>query len=204
MANQVIKETFTLTLTYEMSVNTDTGEILETKLIDRSVNKPKVTKSAPKKEVEDNGMAPELTLEENKYHLNAAAVSLMGISADDKIDIKYENGKNGSIPVIGTNEAFGTSSGCKLTKSNTVACRGSKNKELSKYGNKFTLVPHPNKAELFILTSETIEGNKLVGDDNISIDEEETDDLPFDLSLDEIAEEQDANVSEIDSSFFKL
>lgn len=204
MADQVIKETFTLTLTYEMSVNTDTGEILETRLVDRSVNKPKATKPAPKKELEDDGAAPELTLEGNKYHLNAAAVSLMEISADDKIDIKYENGKNGSVPVIGTDEAFGTKGGNKLTKSNTVACRGSKNEELSKYGSKFTLVPHPSKPGLFVLTSETVKADQLVGDDNVSVDEEEAEDLPFDLSLDDLANGEDANISEVDSSFFKL
>ena len=39
MADTIKKETFTIVLTYEMSVNIDTGEILETRLIDRNIGK---------------------------------------------------------------------------------------------------------------------------------------------------------------------
>ena len=147
---------------------------------------------------------PKLVLESNKYCLNSAAITLMGIGPDDKLDVKYDDGKNGKFPVIGTDEAFGTKGGNKLTKSNTVACRGSKNEELSKYGSEFKLVPHPSKAGLFILTTDSSPIEQLVGDDNVHVEEEDTEDIVFDLNLDEVAEEQDANVSEIDSSFFKL
>ena len=46
----VVKEKFILTLSYEMSIDTSTGEILETKLIDRKVDKSdiKVTKKVMK------------------------------------------------------------------------------------------------------------------------------------------------------------
>ena len=80
----------------------------------------------------------------------------------------------------------------------------SKNEELSKYGSEFKLVPHPSKAGLFILTTDSSPIEQLVGDDNVHVEEEDTEDIVFDLNLDEVAEEQDANVSEIDSSFFKL
>ena len=196
-----IKETFILSLTYEMSVDTETGEVLETKLIDRSVNKPvKAMKATASEAVQDNDKEPKLYLEDNKCRLNSKAISLMRISPGDKLDIKYDEGKNGSVPVIGTDEAFGTKGGNKLTKSNTIACRGSKNEELSKYGKEFVLATHPSKAGLFVLTSEEMAVDQLVGDDNVNIDTPEG----IDLNLEGLVDDKDANVSSIDTNFFKL
>lgn len=196
-----VKETFILSLTYEMSVDTETGEVLETKLIDRSVNKPvKAMKATASEVVQDNDKEPKLYLEDNKCRLNSKAISLMGISPGDKLDIKYDEGKNGSVPVIGTDEAFGTKGGNKLTKSNTIACRGSKNEELSKYGKEFVLAVHPSKAGLFVLTSEEVAVDQLVGDDNVNIDTPEG----IDLNLEGLVDDEDANVSSIDTNFFKL
>lgn len=196
-----IKETFILSLTYEMSVDTETGEVLETKLIDRSVNKSvKAMKATTNEAVRDDDKEPKLYLEDNKCRLNSKAVSLMGISPGDKLDIKYDDGKNGSVPIIGTDEAFGTKGGNKLTKSNTIACRGSKNEELSKYGKEFVLAVHPSKAGLFVLTSEEVAVDQLVGDDNVNIDTPEG----IDLDLEGLVDDKDANVSSIDTNFFKL
>lgn len=193
----VIKEKFILTLSYEMSIDSSTGEIIESKLIERKVNKPDTKVS---KKIVEEDPEPKLVLEGNKYCLNSAAITLMGIKPGDKLDVKYDDGKNGKFPVIGTDEAFGTKGGNILSKSNTVACRGSKNSELSKYGNEFKLVPHPSKAELFILTSDSSPIEMPEGDDNVHIEE---DDLAFDLDLDEEIN-QDTDVTEIDSTFFKL
>ena len=196
-----VKETFILSLTYEMSVDTETGEVLETKLIDRSVNKPvKAMKATANEAVQDDDKEPKLYLEDNKCRLNSKAISLMGISPGDKLDIKYDEGKNGSVPIIGTDEAFGTKGGNKLTKSNTIACRGSKNEELSKYGKEFVLAEHPSKAGLFVLTSEEVAVDQLVGDDNVNIDTPEG----IDLNLEGLVDDEDANVSSIDTNFFKL
>ena len=196
-----VKETFILSLTYEMSVDTETGEVLETKLIDRSVNKPvKAMKATASEAVQDNDKEPKLYLEDNKCRPNSKAISLIGNSPGDKLDIKYDEGKNGSVPVIGTDEAFGTKGGNKLTKSNTIACRGSKNEELSKYGKEFVLAVHPSKAGLFVLTSEEVAVDQLVGDDNVNIDTPEG----IDLNLEGLVDDEDANVSSIDTNFFKL
>lgn len=206
MADTIQKETFTVSLTYEMSVNIDTGEILETRLIDRSIGKSdlKVVKTPKKKTVQDDGEEPKLILEENKYRLTSAAVSLMGLDENSKLVIKYEDGKSGAIPVIGTNTAFGISSGNKLTKSNTVACRGGNREELAKHGTEFTLVPHPNKDGLFILHSGEMQIDQSIGDDNVKVEGEEGENIPFDLDLSELVDDQDANITEVDSSFFKL
>lgn len=206
MADTIRKETFTVNLTYEMSINIDTGEILETRLVNRDINNSdlKVVKTPKKKIVQDDGEEPKLILEENKYRLTSAAVSLMGLNDDSKLVIKYEEGKSGSIPVIGTNTAFGISSGNKLTKSNTVACRGGNRDELAKHGTEFTLVPHPSKEGLFILQSGEKQIDQLIGDDNVKVEGEEGEDIPFDLDLNELVDDQDANITEVDANFFKL
>ena len=104
----IVKEKFILTLSYEMSVDTSTGEILETKLISRKVDSSDIK---PSKKVVDFDTEPKLILESNKYYLNDAAISLMGIEPGDKIDIKYEENKNGKFPVIGIDESFGVKGG---------------------------------------------------------------------------------------------
>ena len=197
MADTIKKETFTVRLTYEMSVNTDTGEILETRLIDRSIDNSDLKAAKPstkKKVVEDK--EPKLYLEENKYRLNNAAVELMELNSDSKLSIKYVQGNSGDVPVICIDDH-----GNKITKSNTVACRGNKNTELAKYGEEFTLVSHPSKPGLFILTSESVKPEQLIGDDNVNIEDEGS---PFDLSLKDLVEDEDTNITEIDSNFFKL
>ena len=203
-----IIEEFTITLKYQVTVDTETGE-LTTKCIKRTLDKSnyKVSETAPKKATKkakrEESSSPELILEDNKYYLNSAAVELMGVVPDSKLDIKYE--KNGStmVPVIGTDEAFRTKGGNKLTKSNTVACRGSKNEELSKYGKVFSLTPHATKEGLFVLTGDATPGAVSTGDENIAINKSD-EDLPLDIDLSALVDEKDANIEEIDSSYFQL
>ena len=190
-----IVEEFTITLKYQVTVDTETGE-MTTKCIKRTVDKANFEvsekKTAKKKVVEDNS-SPQLTLEDNKYRLNTAAIELMGVSAESKIDIKYEKQGKSMIPVIGTDEAFGTRGGNRLTKSNTVACRGSKHEELIKYGNIFQIIPHDSKAGLFILKGDA-QIDTLDGDENVSIDEE--------IDISQLIDDKD--VEEINSFDFTL
>ena len=192
-----IVEEFTITLKYQVTVDTETGE-MTTKCIKRTVDKTNFEvsekKTAKKKVVEDNS-SPQLTLEDNKYRLNTAAIELMGVSAESKIDIKYEKQGKSMIPVIGTDEAFGTRGGNRLTKSNTVACRGSKHEELVKYGNIFQIIPHDSKAGLFILKGDA-QIDTLDGDENVSIDEE--------IDISQLIDDKDNNIEEINSFDFTL
>lgn len=204
-----IIEEFTITLKYQVSVNTETGE-MTTKCVSRSINKSEfeVSKEVPKKTTKktkkEESSHPELILEDNKYYLNSAAIALMGVAPDDKLDIKYEKREGYMVPVIGTDEAFGTKGGNKLSKSNTVACRSSKNEELSKYGKTFKIRPHATKEGLFVLEGDIpTEVPSNLGDENIGI-EELNEDLPFDLDLSALIDEKDANIEEIDSSDFQL
>lgn len=178
------KSKYQFTITYESTVDTDTGEILDTVILTKS--EPKTKKS----KVSDNETIPKLYLEDNKYRLNSAAAQLINAEPDSKLDIKYEESNGSTFPVIGLDEVFGTHSGNRLTQSLTVAFRGNKNNELSKFGKEFTIIAHPNKDGLFVLsTGETPKKEELKGDENIQLDLKDL-------------EAEDA--TEIDSNFFNF
>lgn len=200
-----IVEEFTITLKYQVSVDTETGE-MTTKCISRKIDKAiqvsnvKTKKLSSKKE---DSSIPTLVLEENKYCLNHAAIELMGIEPDQKLDIKYEKRGNSLTPVLGTDEIFGTKQGNKLTKSLTVAFRGSKNEELSKYGTEFTLVPHESKEGVFILKNSDTELEQLLSDNAEHSDSEDLE-LLVDTDLQDLIDDEDAKITEVSSSMFKL
>ena len=194
-----IIEEFTITLKYQVKVDTETGE-MTTKCISRKVDKSnfEVTDDKPRRKAsaKNESSEPKLILESNKYQLTQAAVDLMGVEPDCKIDIKYEKQGKNVTPVIGSDETFGTKQGNKLTKSLTVACRGSKNEELSKFGTEFTLIPHPKKDGIFILSTGSVET------DEEGEDEEEIS-YP-DIDIQEMIDDKDAEITEVPSSMFKL
>lgn len=205
-----IIEEFTITLKYQVKVDTETGE-MTTKCISRKVDKSnfEVVEDKPKRKTskfkKEESSEPTLTLEENKYCLNQAAADLMGVEPDCKLDIKYEKRGKETIPVIGTDSAFGTKQGNKLTKSLTVACRGSKNEELSKYGTEFILVPHETKDGIFLLQNEDVKLEQALDDTIDKGDEpEEEIDLPMDIDLQDLIDDKDATVTEVSSSMFQL
>lgn len=72
--------------------------------------------------------------EETRLVFNNRILDTMGVTAGDRIDIKYE--KEGKIlfPVILQDEK-----GNKLTQSNTIAYRGKKNEVLEEFGAEFTI-----------------------------------------------------------------
>ena len=194
-----------LDILFHYEVNEQTGEITYIGKEEISVD-TKATKSATKTSTKasaakvDTNPDPIITLDSNKLILTQGAVDLLQVCADCRVDIKYKKKDKKAVPIIGTDEAFGTKGGNKLTKSNTIACRGSKNEELSKYGKEFVLAVHPSKAGLFVLTSEEVAVDQLVGDDNVNIDTPEG----IDLNLEGLVDDEDANVSSIDTNFFKL
>ena len=203
-----IIEEFTITLKYQVKVDTETGE-MTTKCISRKVDKSnfEVTEEKPKRKTskskKEESFEPLLTLEDNKYCLTQAAVDLMGVEPNCKLDIKYEKRGKETVPIIGSDEVWGTKSGNKLTKSLTVACRGSKNQELSKFGKEFTLIPHDKKEGLFILQNES---TKIEIDDEIEDlqDLEEAISLPVDVDLQDLIDDSDADIKEVNSSMFQL
>lgn len=188
---------------FELRIDTDNGSFevvsLETGEI-KTVDLPKVAKKTTKKKTtKDESSEPQLTLLDNKYELNSAAVELMEVEPDDRLDIKIKKIGNTMVPVIGTDKAFGTKSGNRLTKSFTVSCRGKGHDDLESYGTIFTLVAHPSLENLFILQGDKpIEVNEVVEDENVSVDDVNIDDIDLDL------EDPDAEIEEITTFDFKL
>ena len=121
----------------------------------------------------------------------------MNLEPDCKLDIKYEKDGKDYIPVIGTDEVWGTKGGNKLSKSNSVACRGSKREELLKYGTEFTIIPHTKKDGLFILKSNTVKSEI---EDLQDLEEEIS--SPIDVDLQDLLD--DSDIKEVNSSLFQL
>lgn len=194
-------------LKFEFSVDTETGEfsVVNTETGEAKISKVKksTTKRSSKKN-KDMGPEPTLILEENKYILNDAAVELLGVQPDDKIDIKYEKQGKKMIPVIASDEVFETHKGNKLTKSNTVQFRGSKNEELAKFGTTFILVAHENKNGIFMLQNKDAELEEALDEsvEKEELTEEMVDDL--DVDIQSLIDDKDANVTEIDSTIFNF
>lgn len=144
--------------------------------------KQEVVKETPTpKKIEDNEEA-KLQLLDNKYELNGSAISLLGISVGDRVDIKYQMVDGIKYPIIGSSNAWKSASGNKLTKSSTVSYRGIANQMLAEYGDEFTFSEWKNHEGLYVLI-----GNKeIIQDENIEL----PDDTPeVDLSDDNIKED---------------
>ena len=127
-------------------VNETTGEIKfigkEEITVDSAstkTSKSSTTKKSTSK-IDDNP-EPLITLEANKLVLTQGAVDALNPCEDCRIDIKYKKKDKKLVPVIGTDAAFGTKAGNKLTKTNTVSYRGAANDKLSAYGTVFRLEP---------------------------------------------------------------
>lgn len=164
-------------------------ETNEYKPLKQEIVKDKVQKATKAEEAEDSA-EPQITLEANKYVLNKAAATLMGVEWENRLDIKYQPVEKGGMmfPIIGTDTAWKTKSGNKLTKSLTVSCRGNANELLSKYGDTFTITPWKGHEGLFVMigNKDRSEEEPTIKDDNISIREDENpvEDLPLDTELD--------------------
>lgn len=177
------------------AINSETGEIKSFSPVKKSTKK-----SVSKVDIDTT---PKLTLETSKYILTQAAADLLGVQPDDRIDIKYEKQGKRMVPIIGSNEAFGTKAGNKLTKSLTVSCRGKANEELSQYGTIFTITAHPIKEGLFILNGDKIIPEQQV-DDAVEIKEDQSD-VDLDSELDDLlAEDSTDNITEITNFDFNI
>lgn len=178
-----------------VAVDPETGEVK-----DFTAPAAKKTTTRSKKKKEDESSEPQLILQENKYSLNTAAVELMGVQPDDKLNIKMRKIDKVMTPILGTNEAFKTTAGNRLTKSFTVACRGANNEALSAYGTIFTLEPNPDGSGTFILHGDKKMEPQIV-DDNL----EEDVTLPPELAgdIDMLNSDLPDDMVEIDGATFE-
>ena len=192
---------FKVLFTYEQDDETGEVKVLNREVINDDLPKAKKKTSAPKKSKADENPEPELILEDNKYVLNTAAVELLGVEADDRIDIKFEKKDKVRIPVIGCNTAFGTQGGNRLTKSNTVSYRGKNHDTLEEYGTVFSFKETDKEGIFELIGDKPIPEEK--EDENVKIVDEEVEEIgrPEDLEgiVDGDATEVDAD--EIDFNF---
>lgn len=188
-----------LDILFHYEVNEQTGEITYIGKEEISVD-TKATKSATKTSTKASTAKvdtnPIITLEPNKLVLTQGAIDLLQVCADCRIDIKYKKKDKQAVPIIGTDTAFGTKSGNKLTKSNTVSYRGSANEKLSAYGTTFKLEPTEDEG-IYYLVGDKVQEEISIPDeiidieneldieslDNINIDEDDKDLEKFDFSL---------------------
>ena len=165
------------------------GETGAKKTETKSTSKKKSKSSLP------DSKEPLIVLEDNKYILNEAAAEALGVSPDDRIDIKYE--KQGKL----------LKGGNKLTNSLTVSCRGKANETLSEYGSQFTLVPHAHKDGLFMLIGDKTPEEPQSTDDKIDtskVDEEPSEDIPLDIQLANMIQDDSVEEDTITSFDFTL
>ena len=190
-----------LDILFHYEVNEQTGEITYIGKEEISVD-TKATKSATKTSTKasaakvDANPDPIITLDSNKLILTQGAVDLLQVCADCRVDIKYKKKDKKAVPIIGTDAAFGTKSGNKLTKSNTVSYRGAANEKLSAYGTTFKLEPSEDKGIYYLVGDKIQEENSVPDEiidieneldieslDNINIDEDDKDLEKFDFNL---------------------
>lgn len=165
-------------------VDTETGELItrEATLGDFKEVK-KSTSTRTRKPKDDGSTEPKAELLEGKIQLNNRAMELTGWEADMKIDIRFEKQGRKMTPIL----CEDPSKGNRLTKTNTISCRGSKHENLSEYGTIFDLVEYDGHPGWF----------KLLG--NAPEKEDDIIDVP-----EEIASDEDLDGIEIDDVDFEL
>ena len=160
-----------LDILFHYDVDETTGEVTfigkEEIAVDTAASTTKRTTTKATKVVEN--VEPLITLDSNKLVLTTGAVETLGVCADCRIDIKYKKKDKVSIPVIGTDAAFGTKGGNKLTKTNTVSFRGSANEKLAEFGTTFKLEPSEDEGIFFMIGDKV---NDSIPDDAIDIESE--------------------------------
>lgn len=193
---------FKVLFTYEQDDETGEVKVLNREVINDDLPKAKKT-SSPKKATKkaDESSEPQLILEENKYSLNSAAVELLGVEPEDRLDIKMEKRGKTRVPVIGCNTAFGTQGGNRLTKSNTVSYRGKNHDVLAEYGTVFSFKETDKEGIYELVGDLPIPEEK--EDENVKIVDEEVEEIgrPEDLVGIVDGDATELNADDIDFNF---
>lgn len=182
-----------LDILFHYNVDENTGEITFIGKEEITVDTATSTKRQAKPVKVEANIEPLITLDSNKLILTTGAVDMMNICPDCRVDIKYKKKDKVSVPVIGTDAAFGTKGGNKLTKTNTVSFRGSANEKLAEYGSVFKLEPSEDEGIFYLIGDKM---NKPVEDEAIDIEGE--------LDLDSLEELDIDDSSDLEGFDFKL
>ena len=182
-----------LDILFHYNVDENTGEITFIGKEEITVDTATSTKRQAKPVKVEANIEPLITLDSNKLILTTGAVDMMKICPDCRVDIKYKKKDKVSVPVIGTDAAFGTEGGNKLTKTNTVSFRGSANEKLAEYGSVFKLEPSEDEGIFYLIGDKM---NKPIEDEAIDIEDE--------LDLDSLEELDIDDSSDLEGFDFKL
>lgn len=182
-----------LDILFHYNVDENTGEITFIGKEEITVDTATSTKRQAKPVKVEANIEPLITLDSNKLILTTGAVDMMKICPDCRVDIKYKKKDKVSVPVIGTDAAFGTKGGNKLTKTNTVSFRGSANEKLSEYGSVFKLESSEDEGIFYLIGDKM---NKPIEDEAIDIESE--------LDLDSLEELDIDDSSDLEGFKFKL
>ena len=182
-----------LDILFHYNVDENTGEITFIGKEEITVDTATSTKRQAKPVKVEANIEPLITLDSNKLVLTTGAVDMMNICPDCRVDIKYKKKDKVSVPVIGTDAAFGTKGGNKLTKTNTVSFRGSANDKLAEYGSVFKLEPSEDEGIFYLIGDKM---NKPIEDEAIDIEGE--------LDLDSLEELDIDDSSDLEGFDFKL
>lgn len=182
-----------LDILFHYNVDENTGEITFIGKEEITVDTATSTKRQAKPVKVEANIEPLITLDSNKLVLTTGAVDMMKICPDCRVDIKYKKKDKVSVPVIGTDAAFGTKGGNKLTKTNTISFRGSANEKLAEYGSVFKLEPSEDEGIFYLIGDKM---NKPVEDEAIDIEGE--------LDLDSLEELDIDDSSDLEGFDFKL
>ena len=188
--------------TYEQDDETGEIKVIDRETVNDDLPKAKKTSSSKKSTKKaDENPNPELTLEDNKYCLNTAAVELLGVEVDDRLDIKFEKRDKVRVPVIGCNTAFGTQGGNRLTKSNTVSYRGKNHDLLEEFGTVFSFKETDKDGIFELVGDKPIPTEK--EDENVKIVDEEVEEIgrPEDLVGIVDGDATELNADDIDFKF---
>ena len=182
-----------LDILFHYNVDENTGEITFIGKEEITVDTATSTKRQVKPVKVEANIEPLITLDSNKLVLTTGAVDMMKICPDCRVDIKYKKKDKVSVPVIGTDAAFGTKGGNKLTKTNTISFRGSANEKLAEYGSVFKLEPSEDEGIFYLIGDKM---NKPIEDEAIDIEGE--------LDLDSLEELDIDDSSDLEDFDFKL
>ena len=182
-----------LDILFHYNVDENTGEITFIGKEEITVDTATSTKRQAKPVKVEAKIEPLITHDSNKLILTTRAVDMMKICPDCRVDIKYKKKDKVPVPVIGTDAAFGTKGGNKLTKTNTVSFRGSANEKLAEYGSVFKLEPSEDEGIFYLIGDKM---NKPIEDEAIDIEGE--------LDLDSLEELDIDDSSDLEGFDFKL
>ena len=96
---------------YEIDEQTGIAKFIGKEEITVDTAEKVVKKTAVKAAKIEENTEPLITLDPNKLILTTGAVQMLNVCPDCRIDIKYKKRNKVSVPVVGTDTAFGTKGG---------------------------------------------------------------------------------------------